>query len=190
MSKDWIPKSKEEQLILARTWLSMLPDTEWNVSKAEIAELAALTAAAEEAHRQTVNGSGGKTLNALEREALRALIEFMRVLRRRRFVVAEEVDFSIIPRGNCEVAVDFWQKGAAHKEKPNGYDGAVVVWGVRDGAPEHPQDLAHHTLASQTPHTLQFVECEKGKTAIIALAWHNERGILGQWSEYKTAVVP
>ena len=187
MSKDWMPRRKDEQLILARTWLNMLPDAEWNVSREEIAELAALTAAAEEAHRQASRDSGGR---ALEREAFHSLVGFMRVMRRRRFVVGEEVDCIIIPRGSREVAVEFWQKGASHKEKPHGYDGAVIVWGIRDTAPEHPQDLVNHALAVHTPHSLRFDESERGKTVVIALAWHNERGILGRWSEYKTTIVP
>jgi hypothetical protein len=45
-------------------------------------------------------------------------------------------------------------------------------------------------MASRTPFTLHFDETERGKTVQIALAWQNERGILGQWSEYKAAIVP
>jgi hypothetical protein len=45
-------------------------------------------------------------------------------------------------------------------------------------------------MASRTPHTLIFDEGQRGKTVQIALAWQNERGILGAWSEYKSAVIP
>jgi hypothetical protein len=45
-------------------------------------------------------------------------------------------------------------------------------------------------MASRTPHALEFDESERGKTVYIALAWQNERGILGRWSEYKNAIVP
>jgi hypothetical protein len=45
-------------------------------------------------------------------------------------------------------------------------------------------------MASRTPHTLIFEEGQRGKTVQIALAWQNERGILGAWSEYKSAVIP
>jgi len=31
---------------------------------------------------------------------------------------------------------------------------------------------------------------EGGKTVYVASAWQNERGIIGQWSEFKSAVVP
>jgi hypothetical protein len=50
--------------------------------------------------------------------------------------------------------------------------------------------FANSSMASRTPFTLHFEETERGKTVYAGLAWQNERGILGQWSEYKTAVVP
>jgi len=51
-------------------------------------------------------------------------------------------------------------------------------------------DLAHHTMASRTPHIIEFDETGCGKTAYIALQWQNERGLTGPWSEVQTAVVP
>ena len=56
--------------------------------------------------------------------------------------------------------------------------------------PANPDELEHHTMASRTPFTLHFDEAERGKTVYVGLAWQNERGILGAYSEYKTAVVP
>jgi hypothetical protein len=45
-------------------------------------------------------------------------------------------------------------------------------------------------MASRTPFILHFEETERGKTVYVSIAWQNERGILGQWSEYKSAIVP
>ena len=105
-------------------------------------------------------------------------------------VVTETVDFVIHLRGIRELMIDFWIQGANHKAKPQGYDGAVIIWGLLDEPPKHTDDLAHHTMASRTPFALHFDESERGKTCYIAATWQNERGIRGQWSEYKTAVVP
>jgi hypothetical protein len=105
-------------------------------------------------------------------------------------VVTEIVDFVIHLSSIRELVVDFWIQGSSHKAKPEGYDGAVIIWGIRDTPPETPDLLEHHTMASRTPFTLHFDETDRGKTIQIALAWQNERGILGQWSEYKSAVVP
>jgi hypothetical protein len=105
-------------------------------------------------------------------------------------VVTELVDFVIHLRGIRELVVDFWIQGADHKAKPRHYDGAVIVWGVLDAPPLHTDDLIHHAMASRTPYTIHFDEADRGKTAYIALVWQNGRGILGQWSEFKGAVVP
>jgi hypothetical protein len=74
--------------------------------------------------------------------------------------------------------------------KPAGYDGAVVVWGIRAAPPETADDLPNHTMASRTPHTIQFSEDERGGTVYVALRWQNERGNTGPWSDIKSAVVP
>ena len=105
-------------------------------------------------------------------------------------VVTEIVDFVIHLRSIRELAVDFWIQGMSHKAKPAGYDGAVIIWDIRDTPPPNPDELMHHTMASRTPYTLHFEETQRGKTVWIALAWQNERGIIGQWSEFKSAIVP
>jgi hypothetical protein len=105
-------------------------------------------------------------------------------------VVEEEVEFVLIIRGIRVVHVDFWILGADHKAKPHGYDGAVLVWDVLDAPPADIHALDRHTMASRTPHTIEFPEEERGKTVYVALAWQNERGIIGRWSDIKSAVVP
>jgi hypothetical protein len=60
------------------------------------------------------------------------------------------VDFVIHLSVIRELSIDFWIQGAAHKAKPEGYDGAVIIWGIRDTPPEPPDRLEHHTMASRT----------------------------------------
>ena len=105
-------------------------------------------------------------------------------------VVTEMVDYVLHLRNIREIMVDFWIQGETHKAKPQGYDGAVIVWDLLDAPPENPNALNHHSMASRTPFPLHFEEADRGKTVYIAAAWQNERGILGQWSEIKTAIVP
>jgi hypothetical protein len=104
--------------------------------------------------------------------------------------VNEAVEFELKLRLIREVLVNFWIKGAKHKAKPVGYDGAVIIWDILDSPPAEPHSLNRHTMASKTPHTLQFAEEERGKTVYIALAWQNERGHIGPWSEIQSAVIP
>ena len=105
-------------------------------------------------------------------------------------VVNEHVDYVIHLRGIRELVVEFWVLGNDNRAKPTGYDGAVVVWDILDAPPERPESLNRHSMASRTPFIIDFDETERGKTAYIALAWQNERGILGKWSEIKSAIVP
>ena len=105
-------------------------------------------------------------------------------------IVAEEVEFNLLTRGIRQVHVEFRVLGATNRAKPRGYDGAVVVWDLLDGPPAGPESLNRHTMASRTPHTLDFSEAERGKTVYVAVAWQNERGILGRWSEIQRTIVP
>ena len=105
--------------------------------------------------------------------------------------VTEKVDFVITISGIRHLVVDFWQQGVEHsKAKPRGYDGAVLVWNISDERPPEAEQFQHHTMASRRPFTIEFTDEERGKTVWIALAWQNERGIRGPWSEFKSAVIP
>jgi hypothetical protein len=104
--------------------------------------------------------------------------------------VTEVVEFELKLRNIREVLVNFWIKGQTHRAKPAGYDGAVIVWDVLDAPPPNPAALNQHTMASRTPHALEFDETQRGKTVYIAAAWQNERGLIGQWSEIQNAVIP
>ena len=104
--------------------------------------------------------------------------------------VNEEVEFNLVIEGIRVVHVHFKVLGADNRAKPAGYDGAVIVWDVLDAPPADVHALTRHTMASRTPHTIEFIEEERGKTAYIALAWQNERGLTGRWSDIKSAVIP
>ena len=106
-------------------------------------------------------------------------------------VVTEKVDFVIQISGIRRIVVDFWQQGVEHsKAKPRGYDGAVLIWNISDERPPEADDFLMHTMASRRPFTVEFLDEDRGKTVWIALAWQNERGIRGEWSEFKSAVIP
>jgi hypothetical protein len=216
MRNDWMPGKREEQLAMANKWITELPNHKgaWTVTPAQITELKEFADEAQLALNRLVSGSAVDVARA--REAFTALVRNMRFLHSRKFfsppmedpdyvrlglrppdrirtehtVVNELVEFEIRLRGIRELEVNFWVKGAAHRAKPAGYEGAVVVWDTLAAPPERPTDLAHHTMASRTPHLIEFDESDRGKTAYIALQWQNERGITGPWSEMQTAVVP
>jgi hypothetical protein len=45
-------------------------------------------------------------------------------------------------------------------------------------------------MASRTPKSITFDETERGRTVYVALAWQNNRGNIGQWSEIQNAIIP
>lgn len=104
--------------------------------------------------------------------------------------VKEEAEFLLRLRGIREILVDFWVKGTERRAKPEGYDGAVLIWGVLDAPPANQGELTGHAMATRTPHALKFGETQRGKTVYVAAAWQNARGNIGQWSEIQSAVIP
>jgi hypothetical protein len=104
--------------------------------------------------------------------------------------VTEAVELELGLRNIREIMVHFRVKGAAHKAKPTGYDGAVIVWAILNAPPASPDELVNHTMASRTPHAITFDESDRGKTVYICAAWQNERGNIGPWSEILNAIVP
>jgi hypothetical protein len=218
MRTDWLPASRAGQLAMAKRWLELLPEriVIWSIPEHMVTWLKNQTRETETAYERANSSEATKGDIARVRTRFQELVNIMRRLRRRYFFlppltegdyadlglqlpdtvrtphidVHEMVDFVIHLSNIRELVVDFWIQGEAHKAKPNGYDGAVIIWGVTDAPPENPTDLPNHTMASKTPHSLTFDEGQRGKTVQIALAWQNERGHLGQWSEYKSAIIP
>jgi len=212
-----MPGRREDQLFMAQKWITELPraNGRWTVTPAEISELTDMVEDVQNAiSRQLANA--GPVETARVREAFAVLVRYMRWIHSRKFFnppmddsdfirlglrppdrirtdhvfVNELVEFEIRLRAIRELEVNFWIKDAAHRAKPEGYDGAVLVWDTLSAPPERPTDLAEHTMASRTPHIIEFDETERGMTAYIALCWQNERGIRGPWSEVQSAIVP
>ena len=215
--RDYVPKNARQFGAFMRNLLSyvMQHKTAWNLPLGRVNELQGLFdnfsdlleatdgphTAAQTLARQEAQAAATSELRAFVNQFLRfpPVTNVDRVemgvpnhdtIRTDHFVVTENVDFVIRLSAIRELVIHFWQQGADHRAKPIGYEGAVIIWGVADSPPDNPEDLAHHIMASRTPFTLHFDEEERGKTVYVALAWQNERGIRGTWSEYKTAIVP
>jgi len=101
-------------------------------------------------------------------------------------LVPEEVEFNLVIEGIRVVHVHFKVLGEVGHAKPEGYEGAVVVWYISENGEGPPEggadDFQEHTMASRTPYLLQFNESERGKTVYVALCWQNERGFRGRSS--------
>jgi len=99
------------------------------------------------------------------------------------------VKFSIIIKGTNNVIVDFQEAGSTSKAKPTGCNG-LIKHIIKDTAPQSHEEFTHSTLATRTPHTLEFPNEFSGKRVWIVMCWQNARGILGRWTEMQTAIIP
>ena len=104
--------------------------------------------------------------------------------------VNETVDFVFHIRGTNNVIVDFWQTGHTSKARPKGYSGAVIIWALSEEEPANNEAYPFHTLATRTPYTIEFDNHDSGKRVWVKICWQNARGILGRFSEAKSAMVP
>ena len=104
--------------------------------------------------------------------------------------VTEMVDFTIHIRRENEIVIQFQQRGILSRAKPRGYDGAVIIWNRSDTEPATLLEYEGHTLASRTPYELKFPTHCSGKRVWVRIAWQNARGILGDYCEAKSCMIP
>ena len=69
------------------------------------------------------------------------------------------------------------------------YNGRIK-YVIKDHHPESHEEFTHSTLATRTPHTLEFPNEFSGKRVWVIMFWQNARGILGRWTEMQTAIIP
>jgi len=107
-------------------------------------------------------------------------------------IVNEETEWHFEVRGIRQLHAHFKVFGASGKAKPTEYI-CVVAYEVRDASeppPERPEDLTRRINASRTPVTITFDETERGKKVYMAMAWQNDRKVLGKWSAIQWTYVP
>ncbi|MCL2064631.1 MAG: hypothetical protein FWG98_09725 [Candidatus Cloacimonetes bacterium] len=100
------------------------------------------------------------------------------------------IENSIKINNTNNIIIDFKQAGTQNKAKPKGYSGAVIILAITDKEPETNDGYTGHILATKTPHTIEFDTHDSGKRVWVRACWQNARGILGSWSEAKTAIIP
>jgi hypothetical protein len=98
-------------------------------------------------------------------------------------------DFSLRNSNTREIFVELWDEATGKKLIPYGFSGAVAVWKVGGPPPASAAELTNSRLFTSHRGVLTFEESERGQTLYIALAWQNEKGEKGEWSEIKTAII-
>jgi hypothetical protein len=86
--------------------------------------------------------------------------------------------------------VHFKPEGEQGSARPHGYSGAVIRYGVLETPPISENDLPRSLLATRTPHVFEFAAEERDKKVYFALAWQNQKGEVGPFSEVQAENVP
>lgn len=86
--------------------------------------------------------------------------------------------------------IHFKPEGEKGSARPKGYSGAVIRYGVLESQPASENDLLLSILATRSPHVFEFASEERDKKAYFAIAWQNQKGEMGPFSEIQTENVP
>jgi len=101
------------------------------------------------------------------------------------------VDYKAVAGNLREVDVRIRVLGSLTRAKPEGYPGALIVFGILGSRPSNVHDLMRDcALATTGKYILRFEESDRGKTVYIAIAWFNRRGVRGPWSDIQAVIIP
>ncbi|MDR0718718.1 MAG: hypothetical protein LBF78_03705 [Treponema sp.] len=89
------------------------------------------------------------------------------------------------------LAIDFKDEAGAGKARPKGMNGALISLAIRDEPPVSPEELTdRRMLATHRPFPITFREEDRGKTVYIAMQWQSSGGVLGDFTEIQSTIVP
>jgi hypothetical protein len=95
-------------------------------------------------------------------------------------------DSSVLRR----LTIHFRIAGKRSGAKPKGVHGAEIRWCILNHAPLSIDEMIHSSFDTRSPFTLEFDECDRGKSVYFCVRWENSRGEKGPWSEIVMAIIP
>jgi hypothetical protein len=216
---DWFPATRDGQLAMAKEWITVLhtKGVQWDITDAAISELEdwtedagnALTAAKNEATRTPVT-------TARCRDAFKALENYMRDLKKRKFYVPPLTDAALISLGlhprdptptpsgppTAQVTIETFLKGrhelgvkiiyvtGSPADPANkGYRIWYSVTAQGEIPPETPDGLRKTFYTKRKKDVIEFDFGDSGKTAYFAAQIEND-GKKGPWGPLVNALIP
>jgi hypothetical protein len=88
------------------------------------------------------------------------------------------------------IQIDFRDQGSGSRRRPYGYNGAVFSYTTTDAAVADYELLGKSALLTHSPWTLTLPPGSERKTLSGAMAWQNEKGEKGPWSEIQSIIIP
>ena len=99
-------------------------------------------------------------------------------------------EFSLCPRDQRLVRVDYRDYGSSSKARPYGYRCAKIRWAILSQPPLRHEELDNEVNVSKSFCDLSFNEEDRGKKVYVAMYWENNSGQRGPWSDIKWTIVP
>jgi hypothetical protein len=207
-NKDWLPKSRIEQLAMADNWISVCTtkQTDWNIPSAALTELTALR---DDATRTPVS-------NARCKEAFYALTGFMRDFKRRYFLTPPLIPSDLVSLGlkphdqhpspsytpTAQAAVETYLVGrhelgirivyvAGNLDDPanKGYRIWYSVIAPGETPPANPEELRKSFYTQRKKDLIEFEFGDSGKTVYFVVQIEND-GKKGAWGPMVSALIP
>ncbi|MDR1073856.1 MAG: hypothetical protein LBL45_09320 [Treponema sp.] len=216
-NKDWLPKSRTEQLAMAGNWISVCAarQTDWNIPSPALTELTALRDSARTA-LETAKNEATRTpvSNARCKEAFDALAGFMRDFKRRHFLSPPPLDSDLVslglkprdphpsPSPTAQVTAETYLVGRHElgirivyvtgnpDDKANkGYRIWYSVIAPGETPPCEPQRTPRAFYTQRKKDLIEFEYGDSGKTVYFAAQIEND-GKKGNWGPMVSALVP
>jgi hypothetical protein len=215
---DFIPRKGADLVTWSANFTAKVIEnaSEWSIPEEEVNSLKTATAEFAALHAQADSPVKNMIIVAKKNAARTALITEIRKLagfRLRNPIITDTQRTALglhvhdatqsnipVPKSRPEFEIDvldirllkvtFRDLGKSGRAKPYGVSGAIIAYEVLDAPPAGTETLARTVLATRTPHILEFLESDRGKTVYIALRWQNQKGERGPWSEILKAIIP
>jgi len=104
--------------------------------------------------------------------------------------VTAQVDLTFRPSYANQIVLAFKVVGAANRARPANTIGMFVAWAFGEEEPKSLDDYTHTTLATRSPHHIEFDTHCSGKRVWFRACWQNARGIRGPWCDAQSIFVP
>jgi hypothetical protein len=218
-NRDWLPKSRTEQLAMADDWIAVClgKKTAWNIPDPVMENLITLKGTAANALETAKNETTRTPVATAQcKEAFDALADFMRDFKRRYFLSPPLLDSDYISLGlkphdpiptpsgppTAQVNVEtylvgrhelgvriIYVVGSPTDPANKGYRIWYSVVGQGETPPTNPDDLRKSFYTKRKKDVIDFEFWDSGKAAYFAVQIENE-GKKGPWGPLVSALIP
>ena len=105
-------------------------------------------------------------------------------------VVTQMVDSFLKIRRVNEIVIEFKDPESSSKARPRNTTGCYIKYCISETEPASIDDYNKEVIATRTPCAIKFDTHDSGKRVWFRMAWMNARGVLGDFSEAQSCIIP